>query len=320
MARADGARPAIPACAPSRPAPCGGDDAPRPHPRRGAARRIRRRDGADRVVGMVRAEAHAGWLFYAGHVTTRTRRRGFERVYDLPERVIRRASSPCPLSTSARRTGSSSSARPVRWGSRRPGRSATTSASAAGTRSLPSPISWKPEGWSRPLCRAGRRPFSMPTPARPAASRPRPSSPVRPAGLGARTRRAPLRLSLPHRDLRAGRAAPARLLRPALPPCRTPRRARRPQGRRPTRDPASSSPPYTSRRTRRPTRARRWRRNFGSWQRGSGCRRSGTAAASHRAPTGSVMSIGCAPSGRSSRGGALRTRLSASAPAASRSS
>ncbi|WP_245841774.1 winged helix-turn-helix domain-containing protein [Sphingomonas lenta] len=28
------------------------------------------------------------WLFYAGHVTTRTRRRSFERVYDLTERVI----------------------------------------------------------------------------------------------------------------------------------------------------------------------------------------------------------------------------------------
>ncbi|PIK72122.1 cytoplasmic protein, partial [Methylobacterium frigidaeris] len=28
------------------------------------------------------------WLFYAGHVTTATRRRSFERVYDLPERVI----------------------------------------------------------------------------------------------------------------------------------------------------------------------------------------------------------------------------------------
>ncbi|WP_182087303.1 crosslink repair DNA glycosylase YcaQ family protein [Aureimonas sp. ME7] len=28
------------------------------------------------------------WLFYAGHVTTRTRWRGFERVYDLTERVI----------------------------------------------------------------------------------------------------------------------------------------------------------------------------------------------------------------------------------------
>ena len=28
------------------------------------------------------------WLFWAGHVTTGTRRRSFERVYDLPERVI----------------------------------------------------------------------------------------------------------------------------------------------------------------------------------------------------------------------------------------
>ena len=28
------------------------------------------------------------WLFWAGHITTATRRRGFERVYDLTERVI----------------------------------------------------------------------------------------------------------------------------------------------------------------------------------------------------------------------------------------
>ncbi len=28
------------------------------------------------------------WLFWAGHITTATRRGGFERVYDLPERVI----------------------------------------------------------------------------------------------------------------------------------------------------------------------------------------------------------------------------------------
>jgi uncharacterized protein len=28
------------------------------------------------------------WLFWAGHITTRTRRGSFERVYDLPERVI----------------------------------------------------------------------------------------------------------------------------------------------------------------------------------------------------------------------------------------
>ena len=31
------------------------------------------------------------WLFWAGHVTTATRRNSFERVYDLPERVIPRA-------------------------------------------------------------------------------------------------------------------------------------------------------------------------------------------------------------------------------------
>lgn len=30
------------------------------------------------------------WLFYAGHVTTATRRRGFERVYDVPDRVLPR--------------------------------------------------------------------------------------------------------------------------------------------------------------------------------------------------------------------------------------
>jgi len=28
------------------------------------------------------------WLFWAGHITTATRRRSFERVYDLTERVI----------------------------------------------------------------------------------------------------------------------------------------------------------------------------------------------------------------------------------------
>lgn len=34
------------------------------------------------------AKAALEWLFYAGHVTTSTRRRGFERVYDVPERVL----------------------------------------------------------------------------------------------------------------------------------------------------------------------------------------------------------------------------------------
>lgn len=36
------------------------------------------------------AKAALEWLFYAGHVTTATRRRAFERVYDVPERVLPR--------------------------------------------------------------------------------------------------------------------------------------------------------------------------------------------------------------------------------------
>lgn len=50
------------------------------------------------------AKAALEWLFYAGHVTTATRRRGFERVYDLPERVSPRAilELPTPDAASAR--------------------------------------------------------------------------------------------------------------------------------------------------------------------------------------------------------------------------
>ncbi|GGE40200.1 hypothetical protein GCM10007276_16880 [Agaricicola taiwanensis] len=45
------------------------------------------------------------WLFYAGHLTTATRRRSFERVYDLTERVIPSAvlSSPTPGEAEAHR-------------------------------------------------------------------------------------------------------------------------------------------------------------------------------------------------------------------------
>lgn len=41
------------------------------------------------------------WLFYAGHVTTATRRRSFERVYDLTERVIPPAILALPTPTEA---------------------------------------------------------------------------------------------------------------------------------------------------------------------------------------------------------------------------
>ena len=45
------------------------------------------------------------WLFWAGHVTTATRRGSFERVYDLPERVIPSAilALPTPSPTDAQR-------------------------------------------------------------------------------------------------------------------------------------------------------------------------------------------------------------------------
>ena len=45
------------------------------------------------------------WLFWAGHVTTATRRGGFERVYDLAERVIPAATLalPTPDKTAAHR-------------------------------------------------------------------------------------------------------------------------------------------------------------------------------------------------------------------------
>ena len=45
------------------------------------------------------------WLFWAGHLTTATRRASFERVYDLPERVLPRAvlDLPTPAPAAARR-------------------------------------------------------------------------------------------------------------------------------------------------------------------------------------------------------------------------
>jgi uncharacterized protein YcaQ len=41
------------------------------------------------------------WLFWAGHITTSTRRRNFERVYDLTERVIPRVVLEEPVPTEA---------------------------------------------------------------------------------------------------------------------------------------------------------------------------------------------------------------------------
>jgi uncharacterized protein YcaQ len=55
------------------------------------------------------------WLFWAGHVTAATRRTSFERVYDVPERVLPPTSSPPGRPLRRRRSGGSSKSRRGRW-------------------------------------------------------------------------------------------------------------------------------------------------------------------------------------------------------------
>ena len=174
------------------------------------------------------------WLFWAGLITTATRRASFERVYDLTERVIpaadpgaadagrgrgaagagragraRRSASP-PRPTCATISGSSPEA----------ARRAVAELVEEGVL-LPAAV----EGWAQARLSPPRRAPAAPDP------RPGPARAVRSAGLGARPDRAAVRLPLPDRDLHAGREAGARLLRPALPARRAAGRARRPQGR-----------------------------------------------------------------------------------------
>ena len=100
------------------------------------------------------------WLFWAGHVTTATRRNSFERVYDLPERVIPRAILDLPTPALPTRTGRFWSEPPGRWVSRRP---ATCATIFGCHRSLPgaqSPSWWKRESCRRLSSKAGGSPPS----------------------------------------------------------------------------------------------------------------------------------------------------------------
>ena len=165
------------------------------------------------------------WLFWAGRITTASRE-GFQRYYDLPERVLPKAIVEAPeppaadahrelLRHSARALGVATDSRPARLfpavARRREGahpRAGRGRRAAAGDgRGLDA------AGLSAPGCAAAAQ--------RPCA---RLAVALRSAGLGALAHRAAVRLPLSHRDLHAGREARARLLRAALPARRHARR------------------------------------------------------------------------------------------------
>ena len=145
------------------------------------------------------------WLFWAGHVTTATRRGSFERVYDLTERVIPRSDpGTCRRRTKPKRSARWSRFPPARSASRPRPIFATISGSAsrdARPRSPPSSRTDPAAGRGRGLAPArlpSRRARASAPDRRPGAARA-----LRSADLGTRPRRAPVRLPLSHRDLHA---------------------------------------------------------------------------------------------------------------------
>ena len=194
--------------------------------------------------GLPRTKEHWGWnwsntrrvldyLYTVGDLAIAGRNSQFEVLYDLPERVI-------PAEILARETPSPAEA------SRELVRRAARSHGVATAQCLrdyyrmhtrhagPAIAELVEDGELAPGHHRRLEAAGVPPPRRPAAApraRPRAAQPVRPAGLGARADRAPLRLPLPHRDLRARAPAGARLLRAAVPARRPDRRPGRPQGR-----------------------------------------------------------------------------------------
>ena len=159
------------------------------------------------------------WLFWAGHVTTTTRRGSFERVYDLTERVIPAEilALPAPDEKEAQRALIERAARSLGVATTQDlrdyfrlgpddARQAIESLVEAG---VLQPV--EAPGWARLayLHRDARKPRRILARALLA-----PFDPV----VWERSRAfAAVRFPLPDRDLYAGRQAPARLLRPSFP-------------------------------------------------------------------------------------------------------
>jgi hypothetical protein len=201
-----------------------------------AASDVEAEKGAKRVGGWwgwSDAKNALEWLFWAGRVTTLTRRGSFERVYDLTERVLPRAilDTPTPAEPEAHRALLGIAARALgvatagdlgdyfRLGVKD---AAPRLAELVEDGEL-TPV--EVEGW--------RQPAYLHRHARPAAPDCRADRPgaVRSLDLGTVADRAAVRSPLPHRDLYPGRQASARLLRPSLPARRPDGGAGRPQGR-----------------------------------------------------------------------------------------
>ena len=253
------------------------------HPRRRAARR--RRDfeggrGAGRLVGLGRDQGRR-WSGCSGPATSprATRRASFERVYDLPERVLPAAvlALPTPDEAEAHRALIALSARALGVATASDLRDYFRLGPAdgrAGDRGAGRGRAAAP-GVGRGLGQARLPPRRG---ARAAPDRgARAAGAVRPAGLGARPHRAAVRLPLPHRDLHAGGKAPARLLRAAV-PARTTAWWRGSTSRPTARRGGCWCRVCTWSRARRPTPRRRSGPSSERWRSGSGSARSRSCA------------------------------------------
>ena len=229
------------------------------------------------------------WLFWAGHITTATRRGSFERVYDLTERVIpaKILALPTPDEGEAHRALVERAALAL---------GVATALELCdyfrlGAEEAKSAIEILVEaGILRPVEVPGRGSARVSAPRRPSAPtplRPGPSRPFRPARMGAVAHLPPLRFPLPDRDLYACGQAATRLLCPALPSRQPACGAARPQGRPPGRP--APGPCRTLRAARALRRHGRDRR--GARRTGGLARARSVLSCHHRSPTARKTSV-----------------------------